>query len=65
VTALTPLVGYDRASAIAHRALEQDTTLREAAVGGGFVSAEDFDRLVVPKQMVGLPGLNGPPIPSK
>ncbi len=56
VTALTPLVGYDQASAIAHRALEQNTTLREAAVAGGFVSAEDFDRLVNPKLMLGPPG---------
>ena len=53
VTALVPLVGYDRASAIAHRALEQNITLREAAVGGGFVNAEDFDRLVDPRKMLG------------
>ncbi len=53
VTALSPVIGYDKASAIAHRALDQNTTLREAAVKGGFVSAEEFDRIVDPKQMVG------------
>jgi len=55
VTALSPIIGYDKASAIAHRALEQNTTLREAAVNGGFVSAEEFDRIVDPKKMVGNP----------
>jgi fumarate hydratase, class II len=56
VTALSPVIGYDKASAIAHRALEQNTTLRDAAVNGGFVSAEEFDRIVDPKKMVGNPG---------
>jgi fumarate hydratase class II len=55
VTALSPVIGYDKASAIAHRALDQNTTLREAAVNGGFVSAEEFDRIVDPKKMVGNP----------
>jgi fumarate hydratase, class II len=55
VTALSPVIGYDKASAIAHRALEQNTTLRDAAVNGGFVSAEEFDRIVDPKKMVGNP----------
>jgi len=55
VTALSPVIGYDNASAIAHRALEQNTTLRDAAVNGGFVSAEEFDRIVDPKKMVGNP----------
>ena len=40
VTALSPIIGYDKASAIAHRALDQNTTLREAALSGGFISAE-------------------------
>jgi fumarate hydratase, class II len=61
VTALAPLVGYDQASQIAHRALEQNITLREAAVDGGFVSAEDFDRLVAPRKMVGSTALPAPP----
>ena len=55
VTALSPVIGYDKASAIAHRALDQNTTLRDAAVNGGFVSAEEFDRIVYPKKMVGNP----------
>jgi fumarate hydratase class II len=55
VTALSPIIGYDKASAIAHRALDQNTTLREAAISGGFISAEEFDRAVDPKKMVGNP----------
>ena len=53
VTALTPAIGYDRASQIAHHAMTHNQTLREAALGLGFVSAEDFDRIVDPAQMVG------------
>jgi len=55
VTALSPIIGYDKASAIAHRALDQNTTLREAALSGGFISAEEFDRAMDPKKMVGNP----------
>jgi fumarate hydratase, class II len=55
VTALSPVIGYDKASAIAHQALDQNITLREAAVKGGFVRAEEFDRIVDPKTMVGDP----------
>ncbi|AAM04432.1 TPA: class II fumarate hydratase [Methanosarcina acetivorans] len=55
VTALSPVIGYDKASAIVQRALDENTTLREAAVKGGFISAEDFDRIVDPKKMVGDP----------
>jgi fumarate hydratase class II len=55
VTALSPIIGYDKASAIAHLALDQNTTLREAALKGGFVSAAEFDRIVDPKTMVGNP----------
>jgi fumarate hydratase class II len=55
VTALSPVIGYDKASAIAHYALERNVTLREAAVEGGFVNAEEFDRVVDPKKMVGNP----------
>jgi fumarate hydratase class II len=53
VTALTPSIGYDKASRIAHHALEHDLTLREAALALGFVSAEDFDRLVDARRMLG------------
>lgn len=55
VTALSPIIGYDKASAIAHRALDQNTTLREAALSGGFISAEEFDKFMDPKKMVGNP----------
>jgi fumarate hydratase class II len=55
VTALSPVVGYDRAAEIAHKALHEGISLREAAVGGGYVSAEEFDRTVVPGRMVGDP----------
>lgn len=53
VTALSPVIGYDKASAIAHKADDEDTTLGEAALASGYVSAEDFDRIVEPATMVG------------
>ena len=52
VTALTPHIGYDRAAEIAKRAHREGTTLREAALASGYVSAEDFDRWVRPGEMV-------------
>jgi fumarate hydratase class II len=55
VTALTPIIGYDKAAKIAHDALEQNLTLREAAVRSGLISAEEFDRAVDAKKMVGNP----------
>jgi fumarate hydratase class II len=54
VTALSPVIGYDKASAIAHKADDEGTTLREAALALG-VPADEFDRIVVPKTMVGDP----------
>ena len=53
VTALSPVIGYDKASAIAHDADRTGATLREAALKSGFISAEDFDRIVDPAVMVG------------
>jgi fumarate hydratase class II len=53
VTALNPHIGYDRAAEIAKRAHRDGLTLREAALALGHVSAEDFDRWVVPERMVG------------
>jgi fumarate hydratase class II len=53
VTALAPRIGYDRAAEIATRAHRDGTTLREAALALGYVSAEDFDRLVRPEAMLG------------
>jgi fumarate hydratase class II len=52
VTALAPVIGYDKASKIAHHAVDHDLTLREAALQLGFVSAEEFDRVVDPSKMV-------------
>ena len=53
VTALAPEIGYDRAAAIAHAAHEHATTLREAALASGAITAERFDALVDPRKMVG------------
>jgi fumarate hydratase, class II len=53
VTALAPRIGYDNAAKIAKTAHKNGTTLREEAVGGGYVSAEEFDRLVDPRKMIG------------
>ena len=52
VTALVPVIGYDKAAAIAHHAMEHDQTLREAALELGFVDEKTFDRVVDPKKMV-------------
>ena len=51
VTALAPHIGYDRAAAIAKKAHVDGTTLRDAALADG-LSAEDYDRWVVPGEMV-------------
>lgn len=53
VTALNPHIGYDQSAAIAKRAHTQGLSLREAAIASGQVSAEQFDRWVVPAEMVG------------
>jgi fumarate hydratase class II len=55
VTALSPVIGYDKASVIAHKALDENKTLREAALESGYIRAEEFDRIVVPAHMVGDP----------
>jgi fumarate hydratase class II len=52
VTALSPLIGYDKASQIAHYALDNDLTLKQAALKLGFVTSDDFDRVVDPAKMV-------------
>src|SRR5438309_2666003 len=52
VTALAPKIGYDKAAKIAKAAHVNGTTLREEAVGGGYVTAAEFDRLVRPERMV-------------
>ncbi|HTN49052.1 MAG TPA: class II fumarate hydratase [Burkholderiaceae bacterium] len=53
VTALAPHIGYDKAAAIAHKAHHEGSTLREAALALGYVSAEQFDRWVDPLSMTG------------
>jgi fumarate hydratase, class II len=52
VTALSPIIGYDKASKIAHYAMDNDLTLKEAALQLGFVTEEEFDHVVDPKKMV-------------
>jgi fumarate hydratase class II len=52
VTALTPVIGYDKSAKIALHAHRTGQSLREAALELGFVSAEEFDRVVVPEAMI-------------
>ena len=53
VTALNPHIGYDKAAFIAKKAHKESSSLREAAVGSGYVTAEQFDQWVVPADMTG------------
>ena len=52
VTALAPKIGYDKAAKIAKAAHANGTTLREEAIGGGYVTVAEFDRLVRPEKMI-------------
>jgi len=52
VTALSPVIGYDKASKIAHYAMDNDLTLKEAALKLGFVTEDEFNRVVDPAKMV-------------
>ncbi|KIA78225.1 Fumarate hydratase class II [Parachlamydia acanthamoebae] len=52
VTALTPKIGYDKAAQAAHKAFVENTTLKEACLALGFVTAEEFDQIVDPKKMI-------------
>src|SRR6266446_5848485 len=52
VTALSTVIGYDKASKIAHYAMDNDLTLKAAALKLGFVTEAEFDRVVDPKKMV-------------
>jgi fumarate hydratase, class II len=61
VTALVPVIGYDKASKITHHAMAHDLTLKEAALQLGFVSEEEFDRVVDPVKMV-TPALHARPL---
>jgi fumarate hydratase class II len=53
VTALAPTIGYDAAAKIAKAAHRNGTTLREEALASGLVTAEDYDRIVRPEDMIG------------
>jgi len=53
VTALAPKIGYDAAAKIAKAAHQSGATLREEAVGGGYVSEAEFDAIVRPENMIG------------
>ena len=53
VTALAPSIGYDNAAKIAKTAHRNGTTLREEALASGLVTAEDYDRIVRPEDMIG------------
>jgi fumarate hydratase class II len=52
VTALSPIIGYDKAAKIAHYALDNDLTLKAAALKLGYVSEEEFNHVVDPAKMV-------------
>jgi len=52
VTALNPHIGYDKAATIAKKAYEEGTTLKEAAVSLGILTAAEFDEMVDPAKMV-------------
>lgn len=52
VTALNPIIGYDRAAQVTKLAYEQNLSLKQAAVQLGFLSSEDFDRYVRPERMI-------------
>ena len=51
VTALSPVIGYDKASEIAHLAHEREMTLKEATLELGYLAAEEFDRIIDPHKM--------------
>ena len=53
VTALNPHIGYDKASAIAKKAHKEGTSLKEAAIATGYLTAEEFDQWIVPADMTG------------
>ena len=52
VTALSPMIGYDKAAEVAKKAHRDHSTLREAALALGYVSAQDFDEVVRPERMI-------------
>jgi fumarate hydratase class II len=53
VTALSPVIGYDKASAIAHRANDENLTLKQAALASGAIDEKRFDEIVDASKMIG------------
>lgn len=53
VTSLSPVIGYDKAAQIAHKALHDGTTLREATLALGYLTGKEFDQIVRPEKMIG------------
>jgi fumarate hydratase class II len=51
VTALSPVIGYDKSSKIAHKALDEGTTLKQAALATGWIDEKTFEQIVDPKKM--------------
>jgi fumarate hydratase, class II len=66
VTALSPVIGYDKASKIAHYAMDNDLTLKVSALKLGFVTEDEFNRVVDPAKMVNpyVAAGNGSEIPN-
>jgi fumarate hydratase class II len=58
VTALAPVIGYQNAAHIAEKAAAEGTTLREAAIASGKIRADEYDRIIIPRTMIGS-GLAG------
>jgi len=52
VTALNPIIGYDRAAEVAKKAHQENSTLRAAVIALGYLSGEEFDRAVRPEDMI-------------
>ena len=52
VTALSPIIGYDKSAEVAKKAHAEGTTLREACLALGYLSGEEFDRAVRPEDMI-------------
>lgn len=53
VTALNPVIGYDKAAKVAKKALYENISLKQAAAELGFIKPEEFDKWVDPKKMIG------------
>ena len=54
VTALSPHIGYEKSAEIAKKAFKDNSSLREAAVALGYVTPEEYDKWVVPKDMTNV-----------